>query len=47
MIYIYTKFHMSSSNGSLVIAIKPKAKCIFRVTSMLSYILEKTLTNTA
>jgi hypothetical protein len=42
MIYIYTKFHMSSSNGSLVIAIKPKAKCRFHTAVMFLLCLQQT-----
>jgi hypothetical protein len=29
MIYLCTKFQLSTTNGSLLIVIKPKAKCTF------------------
>jgi hypothetical protein len=42
IIYLHTKFHMSNSSGSLVIAIKPKTKHIFDATFiLLSEILQK------
>jgi hypothetical protein len=39
MIYLRNKFHMPSSNSSLVMAMKQKAKKIFRMASTLFYIL--------
>jgi hypothetical protein len=33
--------HALSSNGSLIISMKPKAKYAFRVAAMLFYILQK------
>jgi len=41
MICFHTKFHMPSSDGSLVIAIKPKTKFRLRAAAMLLlYILQ-------
>jgi hypothetical protein len=40
MMYHYTKFYMSNSNGSLVIAIRPKDKYRFNADAILSYILQ-------
>jgi len=37
MIHFQTKFHIPSSNGSLVIAMKPKAKEKFRKFTILLY----------
>jgi hypothetical protein len=36
MIYVHTKFDMSVSNGSLVVAIKPKAKYRFHTLAISS-----------
>jgi hypothetical protein len=36
MIYVHTKFHISSSTDSLIIAVIPKGKCRFRVIAMFS-----------
>jgi hypothetical protein len=36
-IYAHTKFHMSSSSGTWVIAIKPKANYRFRAVAMLLF----------
>jgi hypothetical protein len=41
IIYLHTKFHMCGSNGSLVTALKPKAKEIFHTTISLFYILKE------
>jgi hypothetical protein len=35
MVYVRTKFHTRSSNGLLVIVIKPKAKFSFHVAAIL------------
>jgi hypothetical protein len=35
VVYVHTEFHMSNFNGSLVTAVKPKAKFIFRAVIML------------
>jgi hypothetical protein len=44
MIYLHTKFPISSSNSSLVIAIKPEAEEYFRMAVMLLfYILQEIL----
>jgi hypothetical protein len=45
MIYLHTKFHMSSSNDSLVIAPKPKPKHKFHAVSVLFLTLCKKVTN--
>jgi hypothetical protein len=36
MTYFHTKFNMPSSNGSLAISVKPKAKCAFLTTTTIS-----------
>jgi hypothetical protein len=46
IIHQRTKFHMCCYNDSLVITIKPEAKCRFRATAMLLfYILQKDYLN--
>jgi hypothetical protein len=42
MIYLHTKFRMSSSNTSLVIAVKPEAEEYFSMAAMLLRILYST-----
>jgi len=45
MIYLSIKFHLPTSNGSLIITIQLKAKYKFQVAEMLFYILkQKSLT---
>jgi hypothetical protein len=41
MIYQRTKFHMPFSSCSVVIAVKEKAKCTFRVALILFYVRQK------
>jgi len=44
MSYLHTKFHMPSSNGSLVITIKLKTNYTFHAATIpLSYIVQKQL----
>jgi len=45
MICLHAKFHKSSSNGSKVVAIKPKTKYIIQAAIMLFYTLQKKLLN--
>jgi hypothetical protein len=37
MIYLRAKFHLPTSNGSLIIAIRPKAKAKFRMAAKLLF----------
>jgi hypothetical protein len=46
MIYFHTKFHIYSSNDSLVIAIKLKAKRKFHAATMLLYTVYKDISLT-
>jgi hypothetical protein len=47
VICLHTKFHMPSSNGSLVIATKPKTKYTFHAEVTLFYTHKNTLTKVA
>lgn len=42
MLYLHTKFHISNANGSFLIAMKMKAKEIFRTAAkLLFHIIQK------